>query len=97
MSEYVERDAVLDALEDTDASEVLKKVVMAIPAADVVPAKNAKWIPVMVGDGNWNPIQEQTEWYGNLYVCDRCGMEMIGDRNYCPNCGSMMRERERTT
>lgn len=35
----------------------------------------------------WIPTNGFDEHYGYTYKCNRCGEEIIGMANYCPNCG----------
>lgn len=102
--EYIERDAALnaskifyieyievdgDGYEDGNADDipvVFKKDIEAIPAADVRPVVHAKWIGVALGDARCSNCGE---------VYGVCG-GLMGDYNFCPNCGADMREREET-
>ena len=31
------------------------------------------------------------EHYGRVYICSKCGEEMIGVNHYCPNCGQALK------
>ena len=53
-----------------------------IPAADVAPVRHGRW-------------SFKGEWLG--WICSECEGNYSQISNFCPNCGSMMRERERTT
>ena len=35
----------------------------------------------------WIPMNKFDKHYGDVYKCIRCGKEIIGTSNYCPNCG----------
>ena len=67
-----------------------EKDVTRLLSLDVRPVVHGKWNPVMCA-GNPN-IQDRDEWYGALFVCDKCNWTMIGESNFCPNCGADMRE-----
>ena len=93
MKEYIEKETARAELIINDelyAADIVK----AIPAADVVEVKKAKWIT-----GNENPRT-----YGRIRsMCGRCGAFALYEfvnvgsfgeclSNYCPNCGADMRE-----
>ena len=59
---------------------------LGLTAADVAPLRHGKWKPVVDSHGN----QEESEWYGDLYYCDKCNWTMIEKSHYCPNCGARM-------
>lgn len=40
--------------------------------------------------GTWIDIRENTEWYAREYECSECGGTMLGESNFCPNCGAKM-------
>lgn len=42
--------------------------------------------------GKWIDTGENEEWYAREYRCSECGDTMLGDANFCPNCGADMRE-----
>lgn len=89
MSEYVDKQALLDTLpsvkEDMQISlygavaDFIIKV-NAIPAADVEPVKHGHWtetvIPGEVPDYDC--------------VCSLCGKSGLPIYNFCPNCGAKM-------
>lgn len=95
--EYISRKAVRDAIASlsierfeltpayrlyVEALDNVDKKVVKIPAADVEPVRNGKWI-----------IKGK-----HIYQCNRCGNYLDirglnggrGDANYCPNCGARM-------
>ena len=96
--EYIEREAAIricerlrDKTENDDMAFALnwaKQSIDAIPAADVVPVRYGRWKPVVDRHGN----QEESEWYGDLYYCDKCNWTMIEKSHYCPNCGANMKD-----
>lgn len=103
MAEYISREAVMLEIDAADfvidanfeggatllyCDDVVDRL-SAIPAADVRPVVKARWKPVMLAS---NPnIQDRDELYGPLFVCDKCNWTMIGESNFCPNCGADMR------
>jgi rubrerythrin len=102
--EYIEREAayplakkICDTFYDGKHSAIemphlILDLIDDLPAADVRPVVKARWKPVMCAD---NPnIQDRDEWYGLLFVCDKCNWTMIGESNFCPNCGAKMEESE---
>ena len=74
--------------ENPQLRESVSAVFDTAPTADVRPVVRGKWKPVMSA-GNPN-IQERDEWYGPLFVCDKCNWTMIDKSNFCPNCGAKM-------
>lgn len=42
--------------------------------------------------GKWIDTRENEEWYAREYRCSECGDTMLGEANFCPNCGADMRE-----
>lgn len=88
MSEYIDRQAVLDEL-DEDIEEFVecdyalktaKKYIKKIPSADVRPVVRGRWI-------------DYDDDYG-AYCCSKCEKDAPEDIrwNFCPNCGADMRE-----
>lgn len=81
MKEYIERAAVLDVVKRTsgDYAAAWSKIAH-MPAADVAPVRHGRW-------------EEVRDAYGNLegWLCE-CGREVKSKDNYCPNCGTLMRE-----
>lgn len=79
MAEYIEREALRDALYDADAITMEGvKILNQFPAADVEPVMHGRWVS--------NGIPDSV-----LSKCSLCGI-MYGSSsfNYCPNCGSKM-------
>ena len=82
MSEFINLEALRDALYDADAITMNGvKILNQFPSADVAPVRH----------GNWFWITE------DFYRCDNCGgmshvKEVMGkpDWPYCPNCGAKM-------
>lgn len=42
--------------------------------------------------GTWIDTGGNAEWYAREYRCSECGDTMLGEANFCPNCGADMRE-----
>ena len=40
--------------------------------------------------GKWIDTKGNTEWYAREYECSECGGTMLGESNFCPNCGAKM-------
>ena len=59
----------------------------AIPAADVWPVKEGRWIELENPD--YSPFDPTSQEYDLL--CSRCGATHYGkNKNFCPNCGAKM-------
>lgn len=95
MSEYIEREAALNAnfkipakRLDTriktarDAVQAYANYIADLPAADVQPVVRGKWVWTETGD----------EAYEQFWVCSVCGEHDFYEANYCPNCGARMDE-----
>ena len=90
MSDYIKREdaekVVADYLDLIGyARRFAKSVLDNAPSADVVERKR----------GTYHESEEKDEWWCYYYICDECGCEWVGGRNFCPNCGADMRA-ERT-
>lgn len=85
MAEYIKREDALNEIHrfrgyiDDDMEYRMKTAINKIPSADVRPVVRGKWVtrPYMMG---------QTEY------CSRCGENYGRKHNFCPNCGTDMRE-----
>lgn len=76
MAEYINKEAVRDALYETDAILMSGlKILNQFPAADVAPVRHGKWI-------------KRKHW--DFHVCSECSFETSPSK-YCPNCGADMR------
>jgi len=64
--------------------EELVENMKAIPAVDAVEIKRGRWIPEALGD-------MRCSYCGEVYGV--CG-GLLGDYNYCPNCGAKMNGEE---
>lgn len=95
MTEYIERDALLDdisaAVKHRGMGEIIGQTLMRYvkrqPVADVAPVVHARWI-----HSRYDDCSEQFE----LVKCSQCNHEAyamafyVRGGNYCPNCGAMM-------
>ena len=53
--------------------------------------KKGKWMPVLDKNG----IQDDDEWYGDLFQCSICGTQTIGSSDkFCSGCGVKMEKEE---
>lgn len=104
MSDYISREAALEAFENADADvredyrygacdwgfgmKNIQKVLNSVPTADVEPVRHCKWLR---NDYDWHSL--------TTYRCTACGEEFcfeidedlpLLNYNYCPNCGAKM-------
>ena len=86
MAEYIEREALRDALYDADAITMSGvKILNQFPAADVAPVRHAKVIDKIYDD------HETIKPWDYRYYCSACKIPMRDSWNkYCPNCGAKM-------
>ena len=84
MAEYIKRETVinhLDACMDTiwkPEIVALKCFVEGIPAADVAPVRNGKWMPF------------HAEFAGDIQYCSVCEIGFADRTSFCPHCGAVM-------
>lgn len=79
MAEYIEREALRDALYDADAITMNGvKILNQFPSADVEPVRHGRWLCV----------DTDTE---QFFLCNRCKKKEYWESKYCPNCGADMR------
>ena len=45
---------------------------------------------IQLRTGKWIDTGSNEEWYAREYKCSECGDTMLGDANFCPNCGAKM-------
>lgn len=90
MAEYIERGALLEAYDKAHKGPPggARKLMEDAPAADVVPVKHGRWIPLEYdGYADGSPVWD-------LWECSECQEEHSGDEEtltpYCPNCGAKM-------
>ena len=95
MTEYIERDALLDdisaAVKHRGMGEIIGQTLMRYvkrqPAADVAPVVHGRWI-----HSRYEDCSEQFE----LVKCSQCNHEAyamafyVRGGNYCPACGAKM-------
>ena len=78
MAEYIEREALRDALYDADAITMSGvKILNQFPGADVAPVRHGRWIAS----------------HDEFCACSICKYPvylMWDQTNYCPNCGAKM-------
>ena len=48
---------------------------------------------IQLRTGKWIDTGSNEEWYAREYKCSECGDTMLGDANFCPNCGAKMEEK----
>lgn len=85
MTDYIDRQAALDALEWKWAGKAAFDAIKKLPSAEVEPVKRGKWI-----------YDNQFHWY--RASCSECGYKRVTDIKaekwngwkYCPNCGAKM-------
>ena len=80
MNEYVCKDVLRQVLEERFFKYIADEIIEDLPTADVQEVKHAHWIPKKLGDCECSNCHEE---YG---VCGG----LLGDYNYCPNCGAKM-------
>ena len=86
MGEYIEREALRDALYDADAITMQGvKLLNQFPAADVEPVRHGRWIHTDMAN-RWFGKDECSEC--TYHESDRSDLSHL---NYCPNCGADMR------
>ena len=81
MTEYIERDAVVDLITRRyENPEICTQEINSIPTADVATVVHGRWIQV-----------DSTK-----CCCSHCDIITLiamyphGDKNFCPNCGAKM-------
>ena len=83
MTEYIEREALRDALYDADAITMSGvKILNQFPVADVAPVRHGRW------------VKKEKYTFGIMYDCSLCENRILDNGhpwNYCPNCGADMR------
>ena len=90
MAEYIEREALRDALYDADAITMSGvKILNQFPVADVAPVRHGRWVLGNVEPGYFTPGGNRP------WICSECEKViswMLGKpkESYCPNCGARM-------
>lgn len=87
MAEYIEREALIKAIEN-DCLELVYytkedaiQCVKAIQAADVAPVRHGRW------------VEKEKYTFGIMYDCSLCENRILDNGhswNYCPHCGAKM-------
>lgn len=84
MTEYIERQALLNKLKERDLCLcVTEQDIKDAPAADVTQVRNGKW------NVEWDAERDQKRLFVRI-VCSNCGLKTGQKSNYCPNCGARM-------
>lgn len=82
MAEYINKEAVRDALYEADAILMSGlKILNQFPAADVAPVRHGRWI------GKNSPYDV------NIHICSVCRgqVSILGNKlRFCPYCGARM-------
>ena len=80
MDEYINRREFLEHMQGTSRYFTVKFDIENFPAADVAPARHARWEVVVGSDGK------------ERMVCTGCRkqQDLTGVFSYCPNCGALM-------
>mgnify|MGYP000578594964 CR=1 FL=1 len=97
MAEYIEREAAIKAIYESDPFGVhkyfgwramdIEEALRAIPAVDVAPVRHERWV-----HSRYENCSEQFE----IVKCSCCGHEAyamafyVSGGNYCPSCGAKM-------
>ena len=88
MAEYIEREALRDALYDADAITMSGvKILNQFPASGVAPVRHGRWICINKSYGEY----ECSVCHGVDSNCsDYYGTHVVTEQEYCPNCGAVM-------
>ena len=84
MSEYIEREALIDNLQkfaSDEYSSSVNNIIMGMPKADVAPVVHSYWEHKITSDEE------------NIGICHNCKYPVswfYGITKYCPNCGAKM-------
>ena len=92
MAEYIDREAVVDAVigiyydtpEINLTEEKFEAAINGIQAADVAPVRHGEWEIVVGSNGKEYMV----------CTCCRVSQDLTGVFTYCPNCGAYMRGEE---
>ena len=88
MSDYIDRQAAIDALGDIHPldynAQAYKARIEKLPSADVEPVRH----------GRWENTRPDAPMFG-FYYCSECGRKRTSPQDhYCPNCGAKMEGEE---
>ena len=80
MAEYIEREALRDALYDADAITMSGvKILNQFPGADVAQVRHGRWLPqVVLGQKAWDCSECKTLGSPHWKWCPVCGAKMEG-------------------
>lgn len=95
MNDYISREWLLDVVEniikwdtERDRNRAIHQVRELTPAADVRPVVHGKLIHETIDTHS----STTGKFYSPAAICSICGSRVIGNVNYCPNCGADMRK-----
>ena len=93
MTEYIKREDVHLALDSHyfTGELSLKETIDSVPSADVREIKRGRWSFDNIIFTDADGVSRRAMWG---YKCSECSGVCIGESNYCPNCGTDMREEE---
>ena len=105
MAEYIDRDLLKRAVHASDLENrekmALLTCISSIPAADVEPVRHGRWDGE--GDGYAETEDGEMAIVYDVWSCSQCGHTIDDGTDdpdllpkYCPNCGAMMDEEEKT-
>ena len=91
MSDLISRQAAIEAIKEEwdgccseyPATQIIYDTTEAIERLPIIQPKRGTWIDTGSNE----------EWYAREYRCSECGDTMLGDANFCPNCGADMRQK----
>ena len=86
--DLISRQAILDELEKWDWQELYLPIHFKENIIDVIPSINPQEPKI----GRWKRISmdKYVQHAMAYYKCSECGKDIIGEHNYCPNCGAKM-------
>ena len=90
MAEYIDREALRDALYDADAITMSGvKILNQFPVADVAPLRHGRWISLTdcSNAGVYCSVCHKKVYKEDYAICNRKN-KLRSD--YCPNCGAKM-------
>jgi len=97
MSDYISREAVMDAMTTCYWLDTARKRIERIPAADVVPVRHGRWISDSPGKRFGNTVRlDEDGCPVEACHCSECGEWLSASDEYqvkgrfCPSCGAIM-------
>ena len=87
MAEYIEREALMEALRKYQYPYGVEFLVSCQPAADVAPVVHGRWI------FKWDSEKDPRRLFVRI-VCSECNLHTGQKSTYCPNCGAKMQGAE---